>query len=121
MSKLILCILNEFAVSCLLCGISRRWIDVCFQPGYNPLTRLKAQTLFLSFSVCMCLCVCVREIERGERESLCQFISVFVCVRLKFVLEKPERSQCVGNLQAKIGGRFAPLTIMNKEDKTWIQ
>ena len=34
---------------------------------------------------------------------------------------KAERSQCVGTFQAMIGGKFAPLTLMNIEDKAWIQ
>ena len=45
-SILILWILKNFAVSLLLCRISKRWIDVCFQPWCNPLwlTGLKAPT-----------------------------------------------------------------------------
>ena len=42
--RLILWILKNFAISGLLCGVSRRQIDVCFQPSCNPLwlTALKA-------------------------------------------------------------------------------
>ena len=36
--------LKNFAVSWLLCGISRRWIDVCFQPWWDSLTGLKRWT-----------------------------------------------------------------------------
>ena len=45
-SSLILWILNNFAVWLLSCGVSRRWIDVCFQPWRKPLwlTGLKAPT-----------------------------------------------------------------------------
>ena len=44
--RLILWILKTFGVAWLLCGITRRWIDVCFQPWCNPLwlTGLKAPT-----------------------------------------------------------------------------
>ena len=43
---LVVWILKNFAVSWLLCGISRRWIDVCFQLWCNPLrlTGLEAST-----------------------------------------------------------------------------
>ena len=42
--RLILWILKNLAVSLLLCWVIRKWIDVCFQPWYNPLwlTGLKA-------------------------------------------------------------------------------
>ena len=45
-SRLISWILQNSAVLWLLCGISSRWTEVCFQPWYNPLrlTGLKAQT-----------------------------------------------------------------------------
>ena len=51
MSRLILWILKNCAVSWRLCGASRWWIDhVCFQPCCNPLwlTGLKAPTTKLS-------------------------------------------------------------------------
>ena len=49
-SRLILRILKNFAVSWLLCGKSRRWIDVCFQPWCYPfwLTRCRRPTNKLS-------------------------------------------------------------------------
>ncbi len=47
-SRLILWILQNFLFLWLLCGIIRRWIDVCFKPWCNPLwlTGLKAPTNF---------------------------------------------------------------------------
>ena len=41
--------------------------------------------------------------------------------RLKFYLEKLKDPNMLKTFQAMIGGKFAPLTIMNNEDKTWIQ
>ena len=49
LSRVILWILKNLAVSWLLCRITRRWIDFCFKPWCNPLwlTGLKAPTNYL--------------------------------------------------------------------------
>ena len=41
--------------------------------------------------------------------------------RLKFDLEKLKHPNVLETFQAITGGKFAPLTIMDNEDKTWIQ
>ena len=52
-SRLILWTLNHFSVLWLVCGISRKWIDVYFQPWNSPvwITGLKAPANSFSGSV----------------------------------------------------------------------
>ena len=64
-SRIILLSLKNFAVLWFLCRISRRWIDICFQPWCNlfRLTGLKAPTfyfeliLFINWTAEVSLCI----------------------------------------------------------------
>ena len=75
-SRSILWILKNFAVSWLLYGISRRWINICSSPEvFNPLwlTGLKAQltTAILIIHTCDFSTVAVCRSHMGEMSSPC--------------------------------------------------